>query len=70
MRSSREATLNCGRKSSPPEQDTEEVGVGAVVINSRGLSAIEQVAMDNFSESVADQARCSVLVVCAEGLGT
>ncbi len=41
----------------------EELGVGGVVVGSRGLSTIKRVVMGSVSESVVRHAPCSVLVV-------
>lgn len=43
----------------------EELGVGAVVVGSRGLGAIKRVAIGSVSEGVVRHAHCSVLVVRA-----
>lgn len=44
----------------------EELGVGGVVVGSRGLDTIKRMALGSVSESVVRHAHCSVLVVRTE----
>lgn len=48
----------------------EELGVGAVVVGSRGFGTLKRVLMGSVSESVVRHAHCSVLVVRREGQHT
>ena len=46
---------------------SEELGIGVVVIGSRGLSALRRAVLGSVSESVVRHAHCPVFVVRADG---
>jgi nucleotide-binding universal stress UspA family protein len=46
---------------------SEELGVGTIVIGSRGLGAVKRALMGSVSESVVRHAHCPVFVVRVDG---
>ena len=48
---------------------SEELGVGTIVIGSRGLGALKRALMGSVSESVVRHAHCPVFVVREDGAG-
>lgn len=48
---------------------SEELGVGTIVIGSRGLGALKRALMGGVSESVVRHAHCPVFVVRMDGAG-
>jgi nucleotide-binding universal stress UspA family protein len=48
---------------------SEELGVGTIVIGSRGLGAVRRALMGGISESVVRHAHCPVFVVRGEDGG-
>jgi nucleotide-binding universal stress UspA family protein len=49
---------------------SEELGVGVIVLGSRGLSALRRAVLGSVSESVVRHAHCPVFVVRSDGAGT
>jgi nucleotide-binding universal stress UspA family protein len=47
----------------------EELGVGTIVMGSRGLGALKRALMGSVSESVVRHAHCPVFVVRTDGAG-
>ena len=46
---------------------SEELGVGTIVLGSRGLGAVRRALMGGVSESVVRHAHCPVFVVRGDG---
>ncbi len=61
------AHLLLGRPAEQIVNLSEELGVGVIVIGSRGLSALRRVLLGSVSESVIRHAHCPVFVVRADG---
>ena len=62
-----QAHLLLGRPAEQIVNLSEELGVGVIVIGSRGLSALRRVLLGSVSESVVRHAHCPVFVVRADG---
>ena len=62
-----QAHLRLGRPAEQIVNLSEELGVGVVVIGSRGLSALRRAVLGSVSESVVRHAHCPVFVVRADG---
>ncbi len=62
-----QAHLLLGRPAEQIVNLSEELGVGVIVIGSRGLSALRRVLLGSVSESVIRHAHCPVFVVRADG---
>ena len=62
-----QAHLRLGRPAEQIVRLSEELGVGVVVIGSRGLSALRRAVLGSVSESVVRHAHCPVFVVRADG---
>ena len=61
-----QAHLLLGRPAEQIVNLSEELGVGVIVIGSRGLSALRRVLLGSVSESVVRHAHCPVFVVRAD----
>ena len=62
-----QAHLLLGRPAEQIVNLSEELGIGVVVIGSRGLSALRRAVLGSVSESVVRHAHCPVFVVRADG---
>ncbi len=62
-----QAHLLLGRPAEQIVNLSEELGIGVVVIGSRGLSALRRAVLGSVSESVIRHAHCPVFVVRADG---
>ncbi|HZA45916.1 MAG TPA: universal stress protein [Rubrobacter sp.] len=62
-----QAHLLLGRPAEQIVNLSEELGVGVIVIGSRGHSALRRVLLGSVSESVVRHAHCPVFVVRADG---
>ena len=62
-----QAHLLLGRPAEQIVNLSEELGVGVIVIGSRGLSALRRVLLGSVSESVVRHAHCPVFVMRADG---
>jgi nucleotide-binding universal stress UspA family protein len=62
-----QAHLLLGRPAEQIVNLSEELGIGVVVIGSRGLSALRRAVLGSVSESVVRHAHCPVFVARADG---
>jgi nucleotide-binding universal stress UspA family protein len=62
-----QAHLLLGRPAEQIVNLSEELGIGVVVIGSRGLSALRRAVLGSVSESVVRHAHCPVFVMRADG---
>ena len=62
-----QAHLRLGRPAEQIVNLSEELGIGVIVIGSRGLSALRRAVLGSVSESVVRHAHCPVFVVRADG---
>jgi nucleotide-binding universal stress UspA family protein len=65
-----QAHLLLGRPAEQIVKLSEELGVGVIVLGSRGLSALRRAVLGSVSESVVRHAHCPVFVVRSDGAGT
>lgn len=65
-----QAHLLLGRPAEQIVKLSEELGVGVIVLGSRGLSALRRALLGSVSESVVRHAHCPVFVVRSDGAGT
>lgn len=65
-----QAHLLLGRPAEQIVNLSEELGVGVIVLGSRGLSALRRALLGSVSESVVRHAHCPVFVVRSDGAGT
>jgi nucleotide-binding universal stress UspA family protein len=65
-----QAHLLLGRPAEQIVNLSEELGVGVIVLGSRGLGALRRAVLGSVSESVVRHAHCPVFVVRSEGAGT
>ena len=59
--------LRLGRPAEQIVNLSEELGIGVIVIGSRGLGALRRAVLGSVSESVVRHAHCPVFVVRADG---
>jgi nucleotide-binding universal stress UspA family protein len=64
-----ETYLRAGEPDKEIVKLSEELGVGTIVIGSRGLGALKRALMGGVSESVVRHAHCPVFVVRTDGTG-
>src|ERR687889_2441260 len=64
-----ETHLEAGQPDKEIVRLSEELGVGTIVLGSRGLGAIKRALMGSVSESVVRHAHCPVFVVRTDGTG-
>ena len=64
-----ETHLRAGEPDKELVKLSEELGVGTIVIGSRGLGALKRALMGSVSESVVRHAHCPVFVVRTDGTG-
>ena len=64
-----ETHLRAGEPDKEIVKLSEELGVGTIVIGSRGLGALKRALMGSVSESVVRHAHCPVFVVRTDGTG-
>ncbi len=62
-----QAHLRLGRPAEQIVNLSEELGIGVIVIGSRGLGALRRAVLGSDSESVVRHAHCPVFVVRADG---
>jgi nucleotide-binding universal stress UspA family protein len=62
-----QAHLRLGRPAEQIVNLSEELGIGVIVIGSRGLGALRRAVLGSVSESVVRHAHCPVFVVRADG---
>ncbi len=62
-----QAHLRMGKPAAEIVALAEELGVGLVVVGSRGLGGVRRALMGSVSDSVVRHAHCPVLVVRKEG---
>jgi nucleotide-binding universal stress UspA family protein len=62
-----QAHLRLGRPAEQIVNLSEELGIGVIVIGSRGLSALRRVLMGSVSDTVVRHAHCPVFVVREDG---
>ena len=65
-----QAHLLLGRPAEQIVNLSEELGVGVIVLGSRGLGALRRAVLGSVSESVVRHAHCPVFVVRSDGAGT
>ena len=65
-----QAHLLLGRPAEQIVKLSEELGVGVIVLGSRGLGALRRAVLGSVSESVVRHAHCPVFVVRSDGAGT
>ncbi len=64
-----ETHLRAGEPDKEIVKLSEELGVGTIVIGSRGLGALKRTLIGSVSESVVRHAHCPVFVVRTDGAG-